>query len=68
MAGQRRRACAAGLYGQRVTRHAWPDGQSTRNVWPASAAQAAGCLRLAGARGSLRHDLALKEASGEPAR
>ena len=40
-----------------------------RPVWPASisAARAAGWPRLAGARGSLRHDLALREASGEPA-
>ena len=39
----------------------------TRPVWPASAAQAADWPRLAEARGSLRHDLALKGASGEPA-
>ena len=38
-----------------------------RLVWPASAARAADRPRLAGARGSLEHDLALKEASGEPA-
>tara|TARA_B100000787_G_scaffold84362_1_gene62128 strand:+ start:64 stop:396 length:333 start_codon:yes stop_codon:yes gene_type:complete len=37
---------------------AWP-------IWPASAAQAADSPRLAEARGSLEHDLALKEASGE---
>ena len=39
-----------------------------RPIWPAGihAAQAAACPRLAGARGSLRHDLALTEASGEP--
>ena len=35
-------------------------------MWPASMDQAA--EGLAGARGSLRHDLALREASGEPAR
>ena len=39
----------------------------TRPLWPASAAQAADWPRLAEARGSLRHDLALKGASGEPA-
>eukprot|EP00964_Phaeocystis_antarctica_P052797 scaffold30932_cov86-Phaeocystis_antarctica.AAC.1 len=39
----------------------------TRPIWPASAAQAADWPRLAEARGSLRHDLALKGASGEPA-
>eukprot|EP00964_Phaeocystis_antarctica_P049086 scaffold28427_cov48-Phaeocystis_antarctica.AAC.1 len=38
-----------------------------RPVWPASAAQAAGRPRLAGASGSLRRDLALAEASGAPA-
>ena len=36
-------------------------------IWPASAAQAADWPRLAETRGSLRHDLALKGASGEPA-
>ena len=36
-------------------------------IWPASAAQEADRPRLAEARGSLRHDLALKGASGEPA-
>ena len=44
-----------------------PHVESTANIWPASAAQAAGWPRLAEARGSLRHDLALKGASGEPA-
>ena len=39
----------------------------TRPIWPASAAQAADWPRLAEARGSLRHNLALKGASGEPA-
>eukprot|EP00964_Phaeocystis_antarctica_P105399 scaffold70427_cov57-Phaeocystis_antarctica.AAC.2 len=39
----------------------------TRPIWPASAAQAADWPRLAEARGSLRHDLALEGASGEPA-
>ena len=39
----------------------------TRPTWPASAAQAADWPRLADARGSLRHDLALKGASREPA-
>eukprot|EP00964_Phaeocystis_antarctica_P051185 scaffold29854_cov57-Phaeocystis_antarctica.AAC.4 len=39
----------------------------SRPIWPASAAQAADWPRLAGARGSLRHDLALRGASGEPA-
>ena len=39
----------------------------TRPMWPASAARAAGWPRLAEARGSLRHDLVLKGASGEPA-
>ena len=39
----------------------------TRRIWPASAAQAADWPRLAEARGSLRHDLALIGASGEPA-
>ena len=40
-----------------------------RPVWPASisAAEAAGWPRLAGARGSLRRELALRGASGEPA-
>ena len=37
----------------------------TRPVWPASAAQAADWPRLAGAWRSLRHDLTLREASGE---
>ena len=36
--------------------------------WPASAAHAADWPRLGEARGSLRHDLALKAASEEPAR
>ena len=35
--------------------------------WPASAAQAADWPRLAEAPGSLRHALALRDASGEPA-
>ena len=39
----------------------------TRPIWPASAAQAADWPRLAEAQGSLRHDLALEGASGEPA-
>ena len=39
----------------------------TRPIWPASAAQAADWPRLADVRGSLRHDLVLKGASGEPA-
>ena len=39
----------------------------TSPVWPAGAAQAADWPRLAEASGSLRHDLALKPASGEPA-
>ena len=39
----------------------------TRPIWPASAAQAADWPRLAEAQGSLRHDLALKGASGESA-
>eukprot|EP00964_Phaeocystis_antarctica_P076895 scaffold47607_cov77-Phaeocystis_antarctica.AAC.2 len=39
----------------------------TRPIWPASAAQAADWPRLAEAQGSLRHDLSLKGASGEPA-
>ena len=41
----------------------------SRPMWPAGihAAQAAAWPRLAEARGSLRHDLALTEASGEPA-
>ena len=43
-----------------VESEAWP-------VWPASAAQAAGWPRLAEAHGSLAHDLAPREASGEPA-
>ena len=38
-----------------------------RLVWLASAAQAADGPWLAGARGSMRHALALKDASGEPA-
>ena len=38
-----------------------------RPVWPASAAQLADWSRLAEAPGSLRHALALREASGEPA-
>ena len=38
-----------------------------RPVWPARAAQAADRPRLVGARGSLRRDLALRGASGEPA-
>ena len=36
-------------------------------IWPARAAHAAEWLRLAEARGSLEHDLALREAFGEPA-
>eukprot|EP00964_Phaeocystis_antarctica_P133566 scaffold97773_cov35-Phaeocystis_antarctica.AAC.1 len=36
-------------------------------IWPASAAQPADWPRLAEAWGSPRHDLALKEASEEPA-
>ena len=36
-------------------------------VWPASTAQVAEWPRLAGACGSLRHALALREASGAPA-
>ena len=39
----------------------------TRPIWPASAAQAADWPRLAEAQGSLRHDLSLNGASGEPA-
>eukprot|EP00964_Phaeocystis_antarctica_P105788 scaffold70766_cov60-Phaeocystis_antarctica.AAC.1 len=39
----------------------------TRPIWPASMAQAADWPRLAEAQGSLRHDLSLKGASGEPA-
>ena len=39
----------------------------TRPIWPASAAQAADWPRLAEAQGSLTQDLALTEASGEPA-
>ena len=39
----------------------------TRPIWPASAAQQADWPRLAEAQGSLRHDLSLKGASGEPA-
>ena len=39
----------------------------TRPVWPASAAQATGWPRLAGAWRSLRCELVLKEASGETA-
>ena len=39
----------------------------TRPVWLASAAQAADWPGLAEAQGSLTQDLALKEASGEPA-
>ena len=37
------------------------------HVWPASAAQAAGSPRRAGAWGTLRRGLALKAALGEPA-
>ena len=40
-------------------------GWGTRPIWPASAAQAADWPRLAGAWRSLRHDLTLREASGE---
>jgi hypothetical protein len=36
-------------------------------IWPASAERAADCLRLAGAWGSQRDDLALTVASGAPA-
>ena len=36
----------------------------SRPVWPASTAQAADRPRLAGARGSLEHDLALKAGRG----
>ena len=43
-----------------VESEAWP-------VWPASAAQVAEWPRLAEAHGSLGHDLAPREASGEPA-
>ena len=41
----------------------------TRPIWPAGAAdwRATDGPRLAEARGGLEHDLALKEASGEPA-
>ena len=39
----------------------------TGPIWPASAAQVADWPRLAEAWGGLRCDLALKEASGEPA-
>ena len=38
-----------------------------RPLWPTRAAQAADWPRLAKARGSLRHGLALRAASGEPA-
>ena len=38
----------------------------TSPMWPASVAQLADWQRLAGAWGSSRHDLALREASGEP--
>ena len=41
--------------------------KKTRPVWPANWDQAADWLRLAEARGGREHDLALKEASGEPA-
>ena len=41
--------------------------KAERAIWPASAAQADDWLRFAEARGSLQHDLAQKEASGEPA-
>ena len=41
--------------------------RKTRPVWPVRAAQAADWLSLAEAPGSLRPDLALREASEEPA-
>eukprot|EP00964_Phaeocystis_antarctica_P117033 scaffold80879_cov58-Phaeocystis_antarctica.AAC.3 len=44
-----------------------PHVESTANIWPASAAQAAGWPRLSEVRGSPEHDLALREASGAPA-
>jgi len=45
----------------------WHGTWKPRPVWPASAAPAADWPRLAEAQGSLEHDLAPKEASGEPA-
>ena len=43
------------------------DVESKASVWLASAAQAADWPRLVEAPASLRHDLALRRASGEPA-
>ena len=45
----------------------WAATSKLSPVWPASAARATDWPRLAAARGGLRHDLALTEASGEPA-
>ena len=42
-------------------------GQNQGPMWPARAAQAAHWPKLAGALGSLRHALALTDASGAPA-
>ena len=64
------KAGAHGLLGDKAANELDPEFWAmwkTRPIWPASAAQAADWPRLAEAQGSLRHDLALKGASGEPA-
>ena len=64
------KAGAHGLLGDKAANELDPEFWAmwkTRPIWPASAAQVADWPRLAVARGSLRHDLAQKGASGEPA-
>eukprot|EP00964_Phaeocystis_antarctica_P093102 scaffold60007_cov32-Phaeocystis_antarctica.AAC.2 len=50
-----------------VTQQSSSPMSETSPLWPARAAQAADWPRLAEARGSLRHGLVLRGASGEPA-
>ena len=64
------KAGAHGLLGDKAANELDPEFWAmwkTRPIWPASAAQEADWPRLAEAQGSLRHDLSLKGASGEPA-